>query len=302
MSWIVFALSGPVLYAISTHLDKYLVEKYFKHSSVAVLLVFTAFAGLAVLPFIWLFDHAVFGLDPRSMILMALSGALYLGAMYFYLQALQAEEASVVAPFFQAGPLFGYVLGYAVLGETLTGLQILGAALVIGGTLAVSLRPGGGKNRFKWNIAGRMVLCAAALAVSSLIFKIFALREDFWPTTFWMFAGQAAFGLGLLSIRRYRQEFASLSRTHLGPLVTINAANELINIGGSLGARYALTLAPLSLVQTVGSTTSLFVFAIGIFLTVFFPSLGRESLAPRELLRKGGAAVLVGAGIVLITR
>ena len=55
MSWLLFAFSGPVLWAISTHLDKYLVEKYFKHSNIAVLLIFTALIGLVALPFIWLF-------------------------------------------------------------------------------------------------------------------------------------------------------------------------------------------------------------------------------------------------------
>ena len=39
MSWLVFALSGPILWAISTHLDKYLVERYFKDTDVMVLLV-----------------------------------------------------------------------------------------------------------------------------------------------------------------------------------------------------------------------------------------------------------------------
>jgi drug/metabolite transporter (DMT)-like permease len=52
MTWLLFAFSGPVLWAISTHLDKYLVERYFKHSSVAVLLIFTALAGLLLLPVI----------------------------------------------------------------------------------------------------------------------------------------------------------------------------------------------------------------------------------------------------------
>jgi hypothetical protein len=28
MSWLAFAFSGPILWAISTHIDKYLVEKY----------------------------------------------------------------------------------------------------------------------------------------------------------------------------------------------------------------------------------------------------------------------------------
>ena len=46
MSWLVFAFSGPILWAISTHLDKYLVERYFKTSDVAVLLIFTALIGV----------------------------------------------------------------------------------------------------------------------------------------------------------------------------------------------------------------------------------------------------------------
>ena len=54
MSWLFFAFSGPVLWAVSMHLDKYLVERYFKHSDVAVLLVFTALVGVVMLPFIWL--------------------------------------------------------------------------------------------------------------------------------------------------------------------------------------------------------------------------------------------------------
>jgi hypothetical protein len=36
----------------------------------------------------------------------------------------------------------------------------------------------------------------------------------------------------------------------------------------------------LSLVQAVGSTTTLFVFAVGVILSIFFPALGREDLSP----------------------
>ncbi|MDD5179617.1 MAG: hypothetical protein PHY86_05145, partial [Candidatus Gracilibacteria bacterium] len=80
----------------------------------------------------------------------------------------------------------------------------------------------------------------------------------------------------------------------------INAANELINLGGSIGVRYALLLAPVSLVQAVSSTTSLFVFFFGVLLSLFFPKLGRENLSFRNLLQKGLAAVLVVSGILLI--
>jgi drug/metabolite transporter (DMT)-like permease len=100
MSWIAFAFSGPVLWAASTYLDKYLVERYFKDSNVAVLLIFTALIGVVTLPFIWFFDPTVVVLSPLSAALMAFSGILYMGAMLFYLRAIQSEEASAVAPFF----------------------------------------------------------------------------------------------------------------------------------------------------------------------------------------------------------
>ena len=83
-------------------------------------------------------------------------------------------------------------------------------------------------------------------------------------------------------------------------LIKERQANELINLGGNLGIRYALLLAPVALVQAISSTTTLFVFFFGIILSVFFPSLGRENLSARNLLQKGAAAALVAMGILLI--
>ena len=51
---------------------------------------------------------------------MTLSGLFYMTGITFYLRALQGHEASMVAPFFQSSPLFGYMLAYLVLGETLS--------------------------------------------------------------------------------------------------------------------------------------------------------------------------------------
>ena len=139
MSWLVFALAGPVLWAISVHLDKYLVERFFKDSDVAVLLVFTASVGLLFLPFIWFYEPNVTAPGAASIAVIMASGVLYMGAMLLYLRALQTEEASVVAPFFQTSPLFGYGLAYLVLGETLSGRQMIGGVLIITGALIVSL-------------------------------------------------------------------------------------------------------------------------------------------------------------------
>jgi drug/metabolite transporter (DMT)-like permease len=302
VSWVVYAFSGPVLWAISVHFDKYLVERFFKHSHVAVMLLFTAFVGVALMPFIWMFQPSVTSAGVRNIALIVFSGILYMSALLLYLRALQSEEASVVAPYFQAGPLFGYALAYFVLGETLTGRQLAGGILILIGALIVSVRFDQGPRIFKARLAALMLPCGFAIALSGLIFKIFAIEVEFWTTTFWMFAGEAMFGCALLLIPFYRREFTTVLRANTVALLSINGSNELINIGGGLGNRYALMFAPLSLVQAIGSTTTLFVFAFGVVLSLVWPKLGREDLSGRELLQKGMAALLVALGVALVTR
>ncbi len=212
MSWLAFALCGPIFWAISTHLDKYLVERYFKDADVAVLMLFTALMGARADA-----DHRVVrsgGVqrDLQSTLLMTLSGVLYMVGITFYLRALQGNDAAVVSPFFQASPLFGYLLAYLVLGETLNGTQLLGGALIIGGVLSVSIVGGKSRQRFRWKLAALMLTCGFIMSLSTLIFKAFAVKDEFWATTFWMFAGEAIYGVALLCIPSYRAQFMTLLR------------------------------------------------------------------------------------------
>jgi hypothetical protein len=134
-----------------------------------------------------------------------------------------------------------------------------------------------------------------------LIFKIFAIEVEFWTTTFWMFAGEAIFGATLLMVAPYRRQFITVLRTNTAALLSINASNELINLGGGLGNRYALLFAPLSIVQAIASTTTLFVFLFGVLLSLLFPRYGRENLSGRQLAQKGIAAAFVALGVALVT-
>ena len=107
---------------------------------------------------------------------------------------------------------------------------------------------------------------------------------------------------GLLSIPDYFRQFHELLRTNTGAILGVNASNELINLGGSLGVRCGLLLAPLAIVQAIGSTTTLLVFLLGIVLTLLFPAFGREDMSPRNLVQKGASAILIMIGVVLINQ
>lgn len=296
--WLLLAFLGPVCWAVSTHIDKYLVDRYFQDSDTAVLMLFTALTGVALLPVIWWIEPAIFRPSPSAIAVMTVSGILYMGAMLFYLRAIQSEEASVVAPLFQASTLFTFLLGYLFLHERLGTTQLVGGGLIVGGALGLSFQ--GGTGRFKARLVLLMLAATFVLALSTVLFKFFAVRDDFWTTTFWTFVGEGVFGLILLCRPGYRQQFVALFRRSPGAVAGINAANELINLGAGLGVRYAALLAPVALVSAISSTTTLFVFAIGILLALFFPRFAREDLSTGNLVKKGLGALLIAAGVVLI--
>jgi uncharacterized membrane protein len=298
--WLLYAFSGPLLWAASTHIDKYLVDKYFRHSDTAVLMVFTAFLGVFALPLIWLFEPKVLALPWLATGVMTVSGILYMGAMLFYLRAIQSEEASVVAPLFQANILFTFALGLIFLHEMPRWSALAGAGLIVTGAIGLSLDKHLHLGSFKPRLVALMLGATFVLACSSVVFKFFAVNDEFWSTTFWTFVGEGIFGAVILAIPAYRRQFMTLLRRNPGAVMGVNAANELINLGGGLGVRFASLLAPVALVSAISATTTFFVFLFGILLTQFFPKLGREELSARNVIQKGLGGLLIMAGVVLI--
>lgn len=297
--WLLFALLGPVSWAASTHIDKYLVDRYFQNSDTAVLMVFTSIIGVVMLPFIWWFQPDVLAPPSRAIAVMTASGVLYVASMLFYLRAIQSAEASVVAPLFQTTTVFTFLLAWLLLGEMLTWRAGGGIVVIIAGVLLLSLDPSLRLRRFKTRLVLGMLACTCILALTSVIFKYYAIHDEFWITTFWTFVGEALFGVAILAVPKYRRQFALLLRTNTGALLAVNGANELINLGGGLGVRFATLLAPVALVSAISSTTTLFVFAFGTLLTVFAPRLSHEDISRGNLLRKAAAAAVVTAGVVM---
>jgi uncharacterized membrane protein len=300
MPWLPVAFSAPILWAVSTHIDKYLVDRYFHSRDVGPLLVFTAVIDLPFIAGIALFDHRVFALPASAIALVTFTGILYMAAMYLYLQALQQEEATVVAPFFQLGPVFAFALAYAILHELPTPRQTVGGALILIASALISIDLSH-RRSFRLRVIALMVACALALAVSSVIFKVFSLRDEFWSTTFWTYSGEVVFGVGVLAVPALREAFAGLLRVNRNAIIGVNGANELINLAGSVIGRYALLLAPVAIVQAISGTTTLFVFFIGLGLSMLFPRIGSGRANARDLLQKGAAAALVGIGVALLS-
>jgi drug/metabolite transporter (DMT)-like permease len=104
-----------------------------------------------------------------------------------YLYALEIDEASFVVPFYQTAPIFAYVLGYFVLGETITFAQGVGSFVIIVGAIALSLQFGRRGIRFKRNVVALMLAASVLSAVNGVVFKLIAVQAGFWVSLFWVF-------------------------------------------------------------------------------------------------------------------
>lgn len=303
MNWFLIALSAPALWAASNHIDKYLLEKYFKNKGVGAQIIFSGLIYLFILPVIFLFSRGILAVPLPYILLLIASGITEVFGFLVYLYAMEKDEASVVSPLYQMMPVLSFLVGYFWLGETLTRSQTWGSLLVIIGAIIISLDLTSVKTKFKAAVFFLIFLSSLIFVMDTAIFKVVALEENYWATVFWSSTGDSIMGLFfLLFIGNYRKQFLHLFKTNATALIGINVFNEVITLVGQLLFRYAILLAPLALVQTVNGFQPFFVFIIGAALTLFFPKIAQENLSKKIMIQKliAIAAMLVGTYIINI--
>jgi bacterial/archaeal transporter family protein len=235
MNWFIFATIAPLLFAVSNYIDKYLVSKYFKDRGPGVLVIFSSLIGFFLLPVIYLIQPSAIKISPFFASLMVINGFIYIITLIPYLYTLQDNDTSVIVPLYQLIPVFAYGLGLVFLKESLTLLQILGSLLVMIGAVGISF----GKNhigfRFKKRSLFFMILSCFLIALNLVIFKFVATEESFWTTSFWEYVGFSICGIFLfVFIKSYREQFRQLFKSSKFKIISINAANEIINITGKI--------------------------------------------------------------------
>ena len=202
MHWFLIALIGPTLYALSNHLDKLILSRYIQedNSDRWVLTAFSSLFGTLIVPIAFFFDHSVFSVPLAVALWLMGIGMFLMGALFLYYTALQRDEASYVVPFYQTIPVFTYIIGLFVLGETLTPLQLLGGTIILAGTLVLSFEGVFSDLRFKRGVVLPMLGASVLMALNDVFFKVFALETSFWASVFWTYAGAGLAGLALLTL------------------------------------------------------------------------------------------------------
>lgn len=302
MHWFLIAIGAPLLWAVTNHIDKHLLDKHLKRGGAGTLMIFSSVIGIITLPFLFLANPAVLGVGTLNIILLLLNSALAAIVLWLYFEALKEEEASIVVLFYQLIPVFGVVLGYVLLDEVLTGTQLLAIALVLLGTMIVSVEIDmDNKFRLRRRTAMLMTLAALLAAFESVLFKYVAITETIWISLFWEYVGLSVIGILLFClVGSYRNDFLHTIRRNSKNVFALNTVNELLYLAGNFLFAYSYLLAPIALVLLVNSYQPLAVLGIGMLIAIFLPKIGGESIRIVHVGQKLLSIVIVGIGTYLL--
>ena len=302
MHWFFIALAAPFLWALVNIFDQYLVERYSTGTrGSGGLVLFSSLIGIVAAVAIGILTSGLFTIPILDKLLLIIIGGITVAWVILYLFALEIEDVSSVAAWFLTIPIFGYILGYISLGETLSSEEIIGSVIILLGLLILSTDFSGEKRKFQWRSALYMLLSCFLFAVGGIIFKYVTVGENFWISSFWEYVGLGGFGILIyLFIPKYREEFMFMNREGGRKIFTLNTASEIMTIVGNLLTNYAILLAPVTMVYLVSSFQPAIVLLMTLFATKFFPRIAKENMTKRILVPKIIAIIIMIAGSMIL--
>lgn len=301
--WFFIALIAPILWSIVNHIDKHLLSRYFGGRGVGAVMLFSSLFSVFVLPIIIFFFHSqIFNLSFFDLMSLLFVGLLSASAFYFYLRAMDIEEASIVVPLLQLVPIFGYFLSFLILGENLSMQQVMYSLLIIAGIAILSVEIDIENNfLFKKRVVYLVAASSFLFALHDVLFKKIAVQDTFWVSAFWQYAGLTLFGIFTFFLsKNFREEFIKMIKGHNLNILSLNVVSETLYIMGNLANNFATLLAPVAIVLVVSSYQPLFVFIGGVFLTIFLPKIITEKISRKHLIHKLISIIIIIIGSYLL--
>lgn len=297
MSWLIYALLAPLIFTIVNFIDKLILEKHVRNpASMPPYLAIMAFLSGCVLWVVTGFPILPF----RDVAIIMFSGVLTAVGALLYYRALSMEETSTIIVLIQIQPVMVLILSFLLLHETISVIQFVGFILILGAAVALSARRGLGGIQFS-KVLGLLLFVNFVWSLSVVLFKFVAAGDYFERFLSYESWGFAVGGLLIfLFVKSVRDAFLASLRTIPRQALAIIAVNETIFLGAKLLTLAAVALGPTALVSVLGGTQVFFGIVTGWVLTVLVPSIYREEIARRDLLRKGAIALVLFAGIACI--
>ena len=296
--WLIIALLVPMFYAIANISDSFLINKSFKNP---VTLIFYAYLfEIIFIPIVFLFYHP--GFPPILLLpIFFLLGATNVLYLYPYYKGLKEDDTSTAVSFFGLGRIFIPIWAFLIVGERLSLVEYIGIIFIIIGSVLLSMK--GSLKNIKFSKALFYILLAAFVTSFEGILLKYLFEHGVSVAT--GAAGEMImsflFVLLFLFHRGTRLNIVkdfSIFKQKIHLLFVEESATFIAFFTGS----YALSIAPVSLVKSIGALTPFFILLYAKLFDKKLPQLFNEQKGVNINLKKIFLFSLTVIGIFLITR
>ena len=306
MLWIFLSILVAITMSISVFIDNYVTDVCFKGRLPQA----QKFFGVPAYLLTCIITALIFPIASveihNALILIAAGVLSSIGSIWYY-KALTTEDSTGATIFLQLAPVIYLVVGWTLLQQHISPLQILAFCLILSAPLVVIFATPKRSKKLRLRAALLIFLYLLFAVSSNLIFV--GLSSDgqsgavtHFPTAFfYVILGKFLTDLTLMIIfRSWRKRLKLAIKTSKHKLVLPMALNEIFFIMTEIAYRLALIIAPVALVSVLTNSLQLIItFLLGIILTLIWPIFGRERLRPRIIVAHSIAIILAIAGIIL---
>ena len=300
MTWVLLSLGSTVTFAFISAMDKILIARFTPNPRTFIVMVgLTQFLlAIVILPWVeWT------GYTNQHIVLAVVSGLTSGGYLVLMFWVMGTQDVSRVIPVTSTYPIFVAVLAFFLLGEQVGLLAWVGIIVTVAGAALMSLGPTArASDRGRGQILAFALLIFASLGfgLSQVFSKMVADSMDIWTLFFWRALGNGAACVAFsIKPSGMRDLIDTLRRpTSVGLILFTEGALVFVALAFLLGAIYS---GPVSLVSTVMATRPLFVFALGIILSIGVSNVLNEPLERKILVIKTLSIVMTVGGVVAVT-
>ncbi len=300
MTWVLLSLGSTIIFAFISALDKILIARFTPNPRTFIVMVgLTQFIlAVAILP--WVEWSGYTQADVALAVVSGLTSGGYLVLMFW---VMGTQDVSRVVPVTSTYPIFVAILAQFLLGEQIGLLAWVGVVVTVAGAALMSLGPTarpGDRGRGQLLPFTLLIFASLGFGLSQIFSKMVADDMDVWTLFFWRAIGNGAACVAFTFKPGGMGDLISTLRrpASVGLILFTEGALVFVALSFLLGAIYS---GPVSLVSTVMATRPLFVFALGIILSVGVSNVLNEPLDRKILVIKTLSIVMTVGGVVAVT-
>jgi len=286
------AITAYLLFALNGIADKFLLTKAIKHP-----VTYAFYSGASSVLILVLAPFFLKSISATTFYIALIAGALFTYGLYFFFTATRSISVSRILPI-EGGlvPVFTLILSFTILGERLSGTQMLAFIFLVAGAILISFKY---DKQHGWHMQAirNATIAAFFFALSFVLTKYVYTETTFLSGLIWTRMGLVLGALSFLLISQYRKYIFSAPErvTHRNKLIFYGA-----RVSGGLGGflqNYAISLGSVTIVNALQGTQFIFLLILTSFISIYHPKILEEKITKKIIFQKLIAIILISYGL-----